>query len=92
MVPLTPLPVTAKAYAVLRSAGITYVPDFVALAAPLLAACDAQNDTDPVERVRATVAELAPSGPDAWLVAVGMAEAFLSTWQDALPFGRPLAT
>jgi hypothetical protein len=92
IVPLTPLPVTAKAYAVLRRAGVAYVPDFVALAAPLLATCAPQADADPVDRVRATVAELAPSGPDAWLVAVGMAEAFLSTWQDALPFGRPLAT
>jgi hypothetical protein len=92
VVPLTPLPVTAKAYAVLRRAGVTYVPDFVALAAPLLAACDSENATDPVERVRTTVSELADSGPDAWLVAVGMAETFLSTWQDALPFGRPLAT
>ena len=68
------------------------MPDFVALAAPLLGGFDADNDTDPVERVRTAVTELAPSGPDAWLVAVGMAEAFLSTWQDALPFGRPLAT
>jgi hypothetical protein len=89
---MTPLPITAKAYAVLRRAGITYVPDFVALAAPLLAACDPDNATEPIERVRATVGELAPSGPDAWLLAVGMAEAFLSTWQEALPFGRPLAT
>jgi len=92
VVPLTPLPVTGKAYAVFRRAGIAYVPDFMALAAPLLAACDAGNETDPVERVRTTVAELASSGPDAWLVAVGMAETFLSTWQEALPFGRPLAT
>jgi glutamate dehydrogenase/leucine dehydrogenase len=92
VVPLTPLPITAKAYAVFRRAGVTYVPDFVALAAPLLAACDGDADADPVERVRDAVTELAPSGPDAWLVAVGMAEAFLSTWQDALPFGRPLAT
>jgi hypothetical protein len=92
VVPLTPLPITAKAYAVFRRSGVTYVPDFVALAAPLLAACDGDNDTDPVERVRGAVTELAASGPDAWLVAVGMAEAFLSTWQDELPFGRPLAT
>jgi glutamate dehydrogenase/leucine dehydrogenase len=91
VVPLTPLPVTAKAYAVLRRAGVTYVPDFVALAGPLLATCDGNSSEDPVERVRSTIAELAPSGPDAWLVAVGLAEAFLGTWQDSLPFGRPLA-
>jgi hypothetical protein len=91
VIPLTPLPVTAKAYAVLRRGGITYVPDFLALAAPLLATCDPDSGTDPVERVRTTVAEIASSGPDTWLVAVGLAEAFLSTWQETLPFGRPLA-
>ncbi len=92
VVPLTPLPITAKAYAAMRRAGITYVPDFIALAAPLLAVCDPENETDPIDRVRDTAAELASSGPDAWLVSVGIAEAFLSTWQDDLPFGRPLAT
>ncbi|MEY2451111.1 MAG: hypothetical protein QOD92_685, partial [Acidimicrobiaceae bacterium] len=35
--------------------------------------------------------QLAEEGPNAWLVAIGLAEALLSTWQDALPFGRPLA-
>jgi hypothetical protein len=91
VVPLTPIPVTAKAYAVFRRAGITYVPDFIALAAPLLAAFDAQHETEPVDRVREMVTELVPHGPDAWLVAAGLAEGFLSTWQPSLPFGRPLA-
>jgi glutamate dehydrogenase/leucine dehydrogenase len=91
VVPLTPLAVTAKAYAAFRRADIVYVPDFIALAAPLLATFDASNDTDPVERVREVMAQLAGEGPNAWLVAIGIAEAFLSTWQDALPFGRPLA-
>src|SRR4051794_15602595 len=36
VVPLTRMPVSARAYAVLKAAGSTYVPDFVALAAPLL--------------------------------------------------------
>ena len=91
VVPLTPLPVTAKAYAAFRRADIVYVPDFIALAAPLLAAFDPTAATDPVERVRELMQHIAAEGPNAWLVAIGLAEAFLSTWQDALPFGRPLA-
>jgi len=91
VVPLTPLPVTAKAYAALRRADIVYVPDFIALAAPLLAAFDETATDDPVERVHALMQQLAPEGPNVWLVAIGLAEAFLATWQDALPFGRPLA-
>lgn len=91
VVPLSPLPITAKAYAEFRRAEIVYVPDFIALAAPLLGAFDADNAVDPVERVRELMQHLAEEGPNAWLVAIGLAEAFLSTWQDALPFGRPLA-
>ena len=85
IVPLTPLPVTAKAYAVLRRAGVMYVPDFLSLAAPLLASCDGDSAADPVERIRATVAEVASSGADAWLVAVGLAEAFLGTGRTPCP-------
>ncbi|MEY2458225.1 MAG: hypothetical protein QOG30_55, partial [Acidimicrobiaceae bacterium] len=91
VVPLTPLPVTAKAYAAFRRADIVYVPDFIALAAPLLAAFDGSNAADPVDRVRELMQPLAEEGPNAWLVAIGLAEAFLSTWQDETPFGRPLA-
>ena len=91
IVPLTPLPVTAKAYAAFRRAEIVYVPDFVALAAPLLAAFDPTSTEDPVERVRQKMEDLTGDGPNAWLNAVDRAETFLSTWQDALPFGRPLA-
>jgi glutamate dehydrogenase/leucine dehydrogenase len=91
VVPLTPLPITAKAYAEFRRADIVYVPDFIALAAPLLAAFDPSETTDPVERVHLLMRNIAAEGPNAWLVAIGLAEAFLSTWQDTVPFGRPLA-
>jgi glutamate dehydrogenase/leucine dehydrogenase len=90
VVPLTPLAITTKAYAVLTRAGTTYVPDFVALAAPLLDALDHDNG-DAVGRVRDLASELRAAGPTAWLAACTRAEAFLQTWQDALPFGRPLA-
>lgn len=89
VVALTPLPVTAKAYAVLSRAGKVYVPDFLALAAPLLHAFS--DDADPVERVHATTGELAVNGVELWRAGIDKAEAFLRTWRDDLPFGRPLA-
>ncbi len=90
VVPIAPVPVTAKAFAALSRAGSVYVPDFVSLAAPLLAGFDAGGG-DPVDRVRAIAAELAGEGTGLWMAAVKRAEDFLGTWQQQLPFGRPLA-
>ena len=90
VVPISPVPVTAKAYAVLSRAGTLYVPDFLALAAPLLAQLDAAGG-DPVERVTERVAKAVAQGVDAWRAAVDDAETYLLTWRDAIPFGRPLA-
>ncbi|MDY7105499.1 MAG: hypothetical protein S0880_30290 [Actinomycetota bacterium] len=97
VVPIGPVPITTKALAVLRRAGVVYVPDFVALAGPRLCVdTDAATDADTLR----TSAETAVG--DAWseisghadgelLAACAKAEAFLRTWQDTLPFGRPLA-
>jgi len=90
VVPLTPVPVTAKAYAVLCRRGRVFVPDAVAVAAPLLAVADPAGG-DPVERVAARAGGLRTSGVDAWRRVVAEAETFLGTWQPRLPFGRPLA-
>lgn len=90
VVPLTPVPVTARALAVLGRAGVVVVPDFLATAAPLLAAMDADGGKG-VDRVRAAVADLADEGTNLWMAAALRAEAFLKTWQPELPFGRPLA-
>lgn len=90
VVPLTPVPVTAKAYAVLGRAGTTFVPDALALAAPLLAVAD-PGGGDPLERVRGVAAAMAAHGVDAWRAMVDRAESFLAGWQDELPYGRPLA-
>lgn len=87
--PLTPVPLTAKAHAVLGRAGVRHVPDFVALSAPLLATVD-PDAGDAVGRVGALAAELAPKGCEAWREAVDRAETFLRSWCDELPFGRPL--
>ncbi len=88
LVPLSPVPVTTRALAVLSRAGTVVVPDFVSAAAPLLVG---DGRGDPVERVAASAAELKDAGTGTWLAAAERAEAFLSTWQNSLPFGRPLS-
>jgi glutamate dehydrogenase/leucine dehydrogenase len=90
VVPLTPVPVTARALAVLGRGGTVVVPDFLSTAAPLLAAF-APDGGEPLERVETSVAELAGEGTDLWMAACLRAEGFLRTWQSELPFGRPLA-
>ena len=90
VVPLTPVPVTARAHAELTRAGRVHVPDFLALAAPLLHA-HADGVADPVAAVADKVASYAPRGTGMWMAAVEDAEAFLRTWRGDLPFGRPLA-
>jgi glutamate dehydrogenase/leucine dehydrogenase len=90
VVPLTPVPVTARAFAMLSRAGRVVVPDFLSVAAPLLAAHDADGG-DAVQRIRDAPAELAEAGTGMWLAAVERAEANLATWTRESPFGRPLA-
>ena len=97
LVPCGRLPFTAKALAVCRRRGVLALPDFVTLAGSTIAAwSDPGADDDEVRSaVAATVTELVtetadhPDGP--FLAACYAAESFLATWQDELPFGRPLA-
>ena len=97
LVPCGKLPFTAKALAVCRRRGMLALPDFVTLAGSTIAAwSDPEADDDEVRSaVAATVTELVaetanhPDGP--FLAACYEAESFLATWQDELPFGRPLA-
>lgn len=91
VVPLTPVPVTARALAVLGRAGVVVVPDFLSTAAPVLTAVAAAGDDAAMLRVHDAVAALAGEGTNLWMAAVTKAEDHLRTWQDALPFGRPLA-
>ena len=90
VVPLTPVPVTARALAVLGRAGVVVVPDFLSTAAPLLMALDAAGG-EATTRIHDAVAALADEGTNLWMAAVTKAEDHLRTWQDALPFGRPLS-
>jgi hypothetical protein len=90
VVPLTPVPVTARALAVLGRAGVVVVPDFLSTAGPLLAAMAPDGD-DPMARVAESVSSLRDEGVNLWMAAALRAEDFLRTWQPTLPFGRPLA-
>jgi glutamate dehydrogenase/leucine dehydrogenase len=97
VVPTGPVPVTAKALAVLRRAEVPVLPDFITTAGPLFALRPGDDATADGVRGAASVAILGAlgevlgheSGP--LLGACLRAEAFLSTWRDELPFGRPLA-
>lgn len=98
LVPSGRLAFTSKALAVCRRGGVAAVPDFVALAGSSIAAWSSPDTGDDEVRaeITATVAALmadaltSDDGP--FLGACYGAEAFLSTWQDELPFGRPLAS
>jgi glutamate dehydrogenase/leucine dehydrogenase len=97
VVPTGPVPVTAKALAQLRRQGVVVLPDFVTTAGPVFAMWP--DDGATVEQVRATADEQIAAvtrevlthddGP--LLAACYRAESFLRTWQETLPFGRPLA-
>jgi glutamate dehydrogenase/leucine dehydrogenase len=95
VVPWGPVPVTAKALAALRRKGVVVLPDFLTIAGPSLVAVGGlPADAAPeavAEAVTAVLGEVLdhPDGP--LLGACHRAEAFLGTWRDTLPFGRPIA-
>ena len=95
VVPAGPVPVTAKALAVLRRAGVVVLPDFVTTAGPLFAGWPLEGRSDPAvaatEAITALLAEVLGHDDGPLLAACYRAEAYLSTWRESLPFGRPLA-
>lgn len=99
VVPSGPIPVTTKAFAMLRRSGVSVLPDFVSAAGPVFAMWPADSEaatptsveSDAVSTITDLVGELAGHDDGPLLAACYRAEAFLSTWQDKLPFGRPLA-
>ncbi|MGH9287275.1 MAG: hypothetical protein ACRD0V_03095 [Acidimicrobiales bacterium] len=90
IVPLTLVPVTTRALAVLGRGERVVIPDFLSIAAPLLASHDPDGG-DPVQRIRDVTIELADQGTGLWLAAAQRAETQLATWTSEKPFGRPLA-
>lgn len=97
VVPWGRLPLTAKALAVLRRSGVAAPADFVALAGSSIALWGDHDRTDAdieaaiAEQVGAMSAEFAAHDDGPMLAACYRAEDYLATWQEALPFGRPLA-
>ena len=92
LVPTAPVPVTSRGLAVARRTGCEVLPDFVTLSGPTHALLDAA--TAPAlatEAASAAIAEVRDHAEGILLGACERAEAFLATWQDELPFGRPLA-
>jgi glutamate dehydrogenase/leucine dehydrogenase len=97
VVPVAPAPVTAKGLAVATHRGIAVLPDFISTAGPLFA--DHPADSATAEQIVATATDTLSSAlgqlsthPEGlYLAACYAAEAFLLTWQESLPFGRPLA-
>jgi hypothetical protein len=88
VVPTGPSPVTAKGFAILQHAGVTLVPDFVVMAAPLAAAWQSGDPTDAIHTI---IHDVVDEEEGIYLAACRRAEAFLRTWRERLPFGRPLA-
>jgi hypothetical protein len=93
LAPVGPAPVTAKGLAVASRNGVLVLPDFVTTAGPLqrflVEGPEAQRDGAAAAAARCAELAADPVGP--YLAACVAAEAFLSTWRDELPFGRPLA-
>jgi len=97
VVPGAPIPVTARALAVLGRADARVLPDFVAQAGPVWA-WEATTGDQPddlrsrcIDGIRAVIDDIIDHEDGPFLAACHRAEAFLSTWQESLPFGRPLA-
>ncbi len=97
IVPGTTLPITAKGLAHLRRAGKAAYPDFVALGGPVVGSVSAEGATtesvraDVASAIAAVVADIKGHEDGPLLAGCYRAESFLLTWQDKLPFGRPLA-
>ena len=83
VVPITRLALTTRALARCTNRGVVVAPDFISAAGALLG-------TEVVSTTHTLLAELVdhPAGPV--IGACLQAEKFLQTWQDSLPFGRPL--
>ncbi len=94
VVPHAPIPYTTKGAIMLGRQNVVVVPDIVATSGPMLAGLSTTDAGTP-DGIESSVRELTneikadEAGPI--LAACKRAEAFLGTWREALPFGRPFA-
>jgi len=84
VVPTARLAVTTKALAHARRRDVVVLPDFVTTAAPLV------RDGDAAATIGALTSGSLKHPNGAVFGACERAEAFLATWLDELPFGRPI--
>jgi hypothetical protein len=97
VVPIGTAPVTAKGLAVAGRRGINVLADFLTTSGPLHAfraepsAAGDQLLAQANEHAASLTAELLDHPEGAYLGACYKAEEFLRSWQESLPFGRPLA-
>ncbi len=87
LVPTGDLPFTPRALAVAGRRGINVLPDFLTTSGALAA----EAGLDPVQALTERTAAALQSDEGPVVGACRMAEDFLSTWVQELPFGRPLA-
>ncbi len=93
VVPWGPIPVTTKAFAGLRNAGVNVLPDFVTANGALLALhLDDPTAASVGRQVRSLLEAVGTDGDGTLLNACYQAEVFLATWTDQKLFGRPLAS
>jgi len=97
VVPIGPAPVTTRALAVAHRRNVVVLPDFVTTSGPLVA-WDAPPESaadgcinDARQRIDELVAAALEHPENPTLGACSIAEEFLLTWQERLPFGRPMA-
>ena len=98
LVPHQPLPYTAKALAVLQKKDCVIIPDFVPVAGPIFSywadegVAIADIISQATNGMRTVLDETIGNKDGLFLGSCYRAEAFLSSWQQNLPFGRPLAS
>lgn len=86
VVPTGPLPITTRAIAHCKRREISALPDFVTTLGPFLGDVDTTREV-----VTGLITEVVDHDEGMFIGASERAERFLATWQDELPFGRPMA-
>lgn len=97
VVPTGPIPYTTKGALDLSRRDVVVLPDFVTTSGSLLAGFPSEGDDNVqteaavVSRLRELTASVLEGEDMPILQACYQAEAFLETWREELPFGRPFA-
>ena len=97
LVPTGSIPYTTKGALVMERQGVTVLPDFITTGGSLLAsfapdgASQASLEAEVTSQLGALTESVLGKEASPILEACYKAEAFLKTWRDELPFGRPFA-